>query len=519
MRRRLLDPTKWIHTRSAGSALAALSSAGCHHGGPAPNGDTIEGATHSPLKWSPPLSDSPLLDAMRRAVSADPRDVELRLHLSGLLIQSATPTSISEAIGHLATVLQLAPTDTRAREMMADALAGPPAASGSSSDPVDPDPTADAEPVSAARTQESAHTEFNWAHAEDQLSDVIGPMFDGTKFEGPKFDGMKLDGTRFDGTKFDRTSLTGPPDQPGRIRSDGTDTGALGSEVERPTITLADVGGLQQVKERLNASFLAPLRNPELRRLYGKSLRGGMLLYGPPGCGKTFLAKAIAGEMGASFLTAGLSEIVEMWIGQSERNLHALFQQARRAAPCVLFLDEIDALGAKRSLNRGSAMRNVVNQLLAEMDGVTSQNEGVYILAATNQPWDIDPALRRPGRLDRTLLVLPPDGPAREAIFRYHLSSKPIEGINLASLAADTEGLSGADIAYLCELASEIAIMDSIRSGAARMIRMADLQAARTQVKPSTLAWLETARSVVAYGEDDGTFADLKAYLKQAKRW
>lgn len=451
---------------------------------------------------------------MRRAVSADPRDVELRLHLSGLLIQSATPTAISEAIGHLATVLQLAPTDTRARTMMSEALAGPTAASGSPSHPADPDPAPGTEPVSTGRDRESAHTEFNWAHAEDQLSDVIGPMFDGTKFESSKFDGMKLDGTRFDGT-----NAQGSSDQAGRIRADGTDNAALGSEVERPTITLADVGGLEQVKERLNASFLAPLRNPELRRLYGKSLRGGMLLYGPPGCGKTFLAKAIAGEMGASFLTAGLSEIVEMWIGQSERNLHSLFQQARRAAPCVLFLDEIDALGAKRSLNRGSAMRNVVNQLLAEMDGVNSQNEGVYILAATNQPWDIDPALRRPGRLDRTLLVLPPDGPAREAIFRYHLSSKPIEGINLASLAADTEGLSGADIAYLCELASEVAIMDSIRSGAARMIRMADLQTARTQVKPSTLAWLETARSVVAYGEDDGTFADLKAYLKQAKRW
>lgn len=457
------------------------------------------------------MSDSPLLDAMRRAISADPEDVELRLHLSGLLLDSNAPDAVSEAIGHLATVLQLAPADARARTMMAQALAGPAAGSLRADQNAPPRSTTNASPpahpVSTANNLSGKSADFDWAHAENQLSDVVGPMFDGAGFDESAFGSATPDNAKVGNTEAIR------------MRADGSDDGAPSAEVERPTITLADVGGLQQVKDRLNASFLAPLRNPELRRLYGKSLRGGMLLYGPPGCGKTFLAKAIAGEMGASFLTAGLSEIVEMWIGQSERNLHELFQQARRAAPCVLFLDEIDALGAKRSLNRGSAMRNVVNQLLAEMDGVNSKNEGVYVLAATNQPWDIDPALRRPGRLDRTLLVLPPDGPAREAIFRYHLSSKPIEGINLASLAADTEGLSGADIAYLCELASEIAIMDSIRSGSARMIRMADLQAARPQVKPSTLTWLDTARSVVAYGEDDGTFADLKAYLKRAKRW
>nr|WP_281361801.1 ATP-binding protein [Nakamurella aerolata] len=276
---------------------------------------------------------------------------------------------------------------------------------------------------------------------------------------------------------------------------------------------------MQGVKDRLQAAFLAPLRNPELQKLYGKSLRGGLLLYGPPGCGKTFLARALAGELGASFVSAGLAEILDMWLGSSERNLHELFASVRRNAPCVLFLDEIDALGHKRSQAAAGAMRGTVNQLLTELDGVTADNDGVFVLAATNQPWDVDPALRRPGRLDRTLLVLPPDAAAREAIFRYHLAHRPVEGIDLSALAGASAGFSGADIAFVCEQATEHALLDGARTGTARLIGMADLTAALQHTRPSTGPWLQTARTVVQYGQDDGTFAELKQYLKNAKRW
>lgn len=194
---------------------------------------------------------------------------------------------------------------------------------------------------------------------------------------------------------------------------------------------------MEAVRERLEVAFLAPVRNPELRRLYGKSLRGGLLLYGPPGCGKTFIARAVAGEMGAHFIVAGILEILDMRLGQSEHNLHELFMQARRNAPCVLFLDEVDALGQKRSQLRGSAAAGrIVNQLLTELDSVASDNEGLFVLAATNQPWDVDSALRRPGRFDRTVLVLPPDAPARASILQYHLRERPVEKIDLARLAA-----------------------------------------------------------------------------------
>ena len=207
---------------------------------------------------------------------------------------------------------------------------------------------------------------FDWQRAEAQVGDIAPPMF-----------------------------------------VEGDDDDAAPFDVERSTVRLDDVGGMVEVKRRLEAAFLAPMRNPELRKLYGKKMHGGLLLYGPPGCGKTFIARAVAGELGAQFLGVSIHDVLEMWIGSSERNLHGLFDLARRSAPCVLFIDEVDAIGRRRSQLQG-AMRTVVNQLLAEMDG-QGENDGVYVLGATNHPWDVDPALRRPGRFDRMLLVLPPD--------------------------------------------------------------------------------------------------------------
>ena len=282
-------------------------------------------------------------------------------------------------------------------------------------------------------------------------------------------------------------------------------------------LRLADVGGMDEVKARLEAGFLAPLRNPELVALYGKSLQGGLLLYGPPGCGKTFIARALAGEMGASFLAVALADVLDMYVGQSERNLRTIFDTARRSAPCVLFLDEVDALGQKRSHLRHSAARGTVNQLLSEMDGVERNNDGVYVLGATNHPWDVDVALRRPGRFDRMVLVLPPDEPAREAILKYHLRNRPIASVDLGKLTRLTDGYSGADLARVCETAAEQALLDSARSGNARMIDMRDLEAAVRDVRPSVGAWLETARNVAQFANEDGAYDDLLAYLRKRR--
>ena len=288
-------------------------------------------------------------------------------------------------------------------------------------------------------------------------------------------------------------------------------------DVEASTLTLADVGGMQAVKDRLNMAFLAPLRNPEMRRLYGKSLKGGLMLYGPPGCGKTYIARALAGEMGASFVSITLTDILDQFIGNSEANLHSLFETARAHAPVVLFLDEIDAIGQKRSQASSSGWRGVTNQLLTEMDGIDSGNEGVFILAATNVPWDVDPALRRPGRFDRSVAVLPPDEPARQSILRHHLGSRPVEGIDLAHLARQTNGFTGADLAHLADSAVEYAMMDSMRTGTVRMVTMKDFKRALRQVRPSAGPWFSTARNIVAYGNRDGQYDDLAAYMRANK--
>ncbi|BDM73992.1 cell division control protein 48 CDC48 (plasmid) [Streptomyces nigrescens] len=440
-------------------------------------------------------AESPLIQSMRSAVAAAPDDVPLRLHLAELLLTAGLGDA---AVGEVAVALQHAPTDSQARELMTRALAGTSApepreaALPSTPQPLGPDvpagpPAPASTPTPAPGPTPASRPTFDWKAAEDQVGDAVPPRF----VEAP----LSVDGS-------------GDPGE------------AAAWEVERPgTVRLADVGGMQQVKERLEAAFLAPLRNPELRRLYGKSLRGGLLLYGPPGCGKTFIARAVAGELGASFLSVSVNDVLDMWIGNSERNMHELFQTARRQAPCVVFLDELDALGGKRSRTQSAGMRNTVNQLLTELDGVEAEaNEGVFVLAATNVPWDVDIALRRPGRLDRTLLVLPPDAPAREAILRYHLRERPIENVDLGKLVKATDGLSGADLAHVCEAAAEHALLDSARTGTVRLIGMADLLTAAGQIAPSTEPWFAAARNVAMYANDGGMYDDLVAYLKKRRK-
>ena len=241
-------------------------------------------------------------------------------------------------------------------------------------------------------------------------------------------------------------------------------------------------------------------------------------MYGPPGCGKSFIARAIAGEMGAAFLNVTVADVLDMYVGVSESNMHELFLMARRRAPIVLFFDELDAIGMRRHADRGSqATRNTTVQLLAELDGVDSDNEGVYVLAATNRPWDLDTALRRPGRFDRSVLVLPPDEEARYAIFWHHLKNRPVSGIDLAWLAQHSDGLTGADIAGVCEQATEAALAESMRTERVRMITMRDLQRVLRRTRPSCGAWFSSARNVVAYANNDGEYDDLRRYMAARK--
>ena len=271
---------------------------------------------------------------------------------------------------------------------------------------------------------------------------------------------------------------------------------------------------MEAVKRRLNIAFLAPLRDPSLGKMFGKSLRGGLLLFGPPGCGKTFVARATAGEIGARFISVGLADVLDMWLGQSERNLHQIFADGPRrgAGRAVLRRDRRPRSEAQPA--RTARGRNVVNQLLAELDGVEANNEGVFVLGATNHPWDVDTALLRPGRFDRTVLVLPPDRPAREAIIRHHLTGRPADRVDVAQIAARTEHFSGADLAHLCESATELALEDSIGRGVPRPIADADFSRALRDVRPSTRSWFEAARNYAVFANESGLYDDLLVYLK-----
>lgn len=402
-------------------------------------------------------ADPSLLKALGEALQKDPRSVPLRLHLAALLLDSGAE---SAALEHFVTILGQEPANI-------DALQG------------------------AARA-----------------ADMLG------------------DSSRAQGYRQLLQALTQPAsdEQPGPSEGERVAAEPQGGdttpwwEIEWPNLMLKDVGGMEAVKRRLNVAFLGPMRNPELRKAYGKSLRGGLLLYGPPGCGKTFIARATAGELGARFLGVGLSDVLDMWLGQSEKRLHEIFQHARRNAPCVLFFDELDAIGQKRlHLQHHGSMRNVVNQLLAEMSGVGSDNEGVFLLGATNHPWDVDTALLRPGRFDRAAVVLPPDEPARVAILQHHLKGRPAEGVDVRAVAAKTDGFSGADLAHLCETATENAMEQSVETGTVRPISTRDFQEALRQVRPSTRSWFETARNFVLFANESGAYDDLLAYMKVKK--
>src|SRR3954451_1532026 len=417
-----------------------------------------------------------VLDSLRKAVEAMPDDVPLRLHLASMLLQAGQR---DEAVRQLGAVLQRDPGNAQALGLLQERGS---AAAPSPAPPAEPSPGPPADPSAGPGPGKVSGQHYDWPQAEDELRDVMPAMFVG------------------DGEPADSASA-------GIDEADAYDA-------EHTVLTLADVAGMTEVKQRLEAAFLAPMRNPELRKLYGKSLRGGLLLYGPPGCGKTFIARATAGELGARFMSIGLSDVLDMWLGQSERNLHEIFETARRNAPCVLFFDELDALGQKRALMREGGGRNVVNHLLADMDSIGSDNDGVFVLSATNHPWDVDSALRRPGRFDRVLLVLPPDRPAREAILKLHLRERPVGDVDIASLAAKTDDFSGADLAHLCESAAELAMEESITTGNARPINQSDFKRALGQVKPSTRTWFDTARNYVQFANEGGMYDDLMAYMR-----
>lgn len=285
---------------------------------------------------------------------------------------------------------------------------------------------------------------------------------------------------------------------------------------EEAPIKFADVGGLDDVKKQIHKRIILPFQKPSLFQRFRKRVGGGILLYGPPGCGKTLLARATAGECKARFLNVELSDILDMYIGESEKKLHALFELARQQAPSVMFFDEVEALGGKRQYTRESTSSKLVSQLLSELDGFSQNNDGVLILASTNVPWALDSAFLRPGRFDRLVFIPPPDQPARLSILKLLLQDRPVESnLDLAFLAKNSSGFSGADLKNLVETAIDFAIESTLESGAEVPVSDAHLKEALREVRPTTLDWLTSARNYAKYANESGMYNDVLDFINR----
>ncbi|MCI3918824.1 ATP-binding protein [Paenibacillus sp. TRM 82003] len=286
-------------------------------------------------------------------------------------------------------------------------------------------------------------------------------------------------------------------------------------ESEKPKETFEDVGGLDDAKKKVRMNFILPLQQPEVFAAYGKEAGGSLLLYGPPGCGKTFLARAVAGEIDANFLHIELQAILSMYAGQSEHNLHDIFQKARDNKPCVIFIDELDAMGGSRHQMRQHHDRMLVNQLLLELDGLQAANDQVFVIGATNTPWYLDSALRRPGRFNHLVFVPPPEEPEREKILELKLANKPTAGLSLGKIAGETKHFSGADLEQVVKDAVESAMERTFETGDIQPITQDDLKKAAKSRKATTLEWFATAKNYATFSDVN---KDYQVVLDYAKR-
>ena len=285
------------------------------------------------------------------------------------------------------------------------------------------------------------------------------------------------------------------------------------------TTTFADVVGLDDIKKQISRKIILPFQKPSLFDRFRKKIGGGVLLFGPPGCGKTLMARATAGECRASFFNIEISDVLDMYIGESERNLHAIFEKARQETPSVIFFDEIEALAGKREFSRNSATSNVISQMLTELDGFAQNNSQVLVLASTNVPWALDPAFLRPGRFDRMFFVPPPDRTAREGILRHHMKDRPNAGdVDFDFWAKSASGYSGADLENLIEMAADEAIEESIAAGNEVPIRNEHVRDAFGASRSTTIEWLTTARNYARYANDGGRYNDVIDFLKKHGR-
>ena len=448
------------------------------------------------------MPDDDTLRSLRAALEVSPANVPLRIHLAQVLLRSGDAEGAEQ---ELRAALRYSPEDAGVKLDLARAYRAQGKFSAAHvilEDLIRDDVEAGRARLEQARTRLAEGDPSGAAQAYRRALEEDPDVADAELAER-----LGIESEQEEGSPWFEV-------QGGALRQ-ASESGRTGPRLEpiRPDVDFSDVGGMEELKRDIRKKIIHPLQHPELYRAYGKKAGGGILLYGPPGCGKTHVAKATAGEVSATFLSVGIHDVLEMWIGNSERNLHDVFEMARAAKPCVLFFDEVDALGSNRGDLRGSAGRNTINVFLSELDGLGSDNEGVLVLAATNAPWHMDPAFRRPGRFERVVFVPPPDLEGRVEILRIVLKDKPQDDVDLRAVAKRTEGFSGADLAAVVGTAIEDKLDEAFERGQAIPLTTKDLLKAAKKRKPSVREWFKTARNYVLYANDGGDYDDLKPYI------
>jgi SpoVK/Ycf46/Vps4 family AAA+-type ATPase len=450
------------------------------------------------------MKTNPAIAALRSALEISPDNLPLRRHLAATLAENG---QLTEAQAELQEALRKSPDDAESllqlgRVLLCRDRAEEAAARLSQCLRMDDESATAHFEMARALHALGAHDRagFHYRHAVELDINLRDRVLEDELKAAPELLSVVED----------EESATETPSEDSAIIS------GLGIPVEKPQVSFSDIGGMEELKEQIRVDIIYPFEKPEIYAAYGKKVGGGILLYGPPGCGKTYMARATAGECGARFIAVGIEDVLHMYMGESERRLHAIFEAARAAKPTIVFFDELEALAGKRAdMDSSPHGRALVNQFLAELDGVQSDNSNILVMGATNSPWTVDPAFRRPGRFDKVLFVPPPDLAARRAILQLHCRNKPLEEINFDQLAQQTRRFSGADIAALCESATEIALRETLKTGQLRQLRTDDFLKALKTVRATTDEWLSTAKNYVTYSNQSGLYDAVAQYLKK----
>lgn len=449
------------------------------------------------------------MDALRQQVEAAPRDAALWYEYANCCLED---WALDEARGAYEKVLEIEPANMSAQLELARTyyLSG-----NSSAALVRCESVLQREPYHGAAMLLMARVFFHDGDMDSariwlRRARVLDVNLRDVALERELADGSAMDVTEGDQLQHRSQSQRGQSGQSedGEMRRRGEDDQDLFSDLDdggweeafavedfpKPSLKYADVYGHEEAKTELGMKIVHPVKHPKLFAKYGKTVGGSVLIYGPSGCGKTMLAKATAGEVGARLFSISPHQLLDMYVGGSERNLHHLFELARRDSPAVIYIEEIDILVAGRNRQRGSSFANqrgLLQQLLVELDNSDGKNEGVLIIGATSAPWNVDQAVRRPGRFDRALFIAPPEEAVRAQLLEHLMKSKPQGEIDYALIAERTRDFTVADLEVLVEHAIDRSLLNAMKTGEVIPLQTADFIEAVGSIRPSAPEWFQ----------------------------